>query len=299
LKNHSKRNICLHFHIFKNAGTTIDWILKKNFSKNAVTVDDIENPGTIIPFSIVLKYLEKYPNTKSVSSHQIRFPLPDFSEIQFVPILFVRDPIDRVFSVYNFKKTMNDNTEGTLKAKNSTLTEFVKWTLNTHYMVTENYQVGFLSNFKENGIPIPDLEIAKSRLRECSILGVVERINESLVLAEDILKPFFGNIDLSYIKQNISQNLDHKTKASFYSAKFQINEKFIDELKTLNNLDIKLHESANKELDGRIDRLENFEKKLVDFQKRCKNNLFNGLKVKLSVLQKNIMPKYFEGFQIR
>jgi len=61
----SKKPVCLHFHIFKNAGSTIDWILDKNFSKNHLSMDDTENTGAILSWDKILDYFDKNPNVKA------------------------------------------------------------------------------------------------------------------------------------------------------------------------------------------------------------------------------------------
>ena len=91
-----KKPICLHFHIFKNAGTTIDWILKKNFGKQFVALDH-KKPGEILSWKEVLSHIDGQKDVKAFSSHQIRFPLPQSDRYNFLPMIFIREPIDRAF----------------------------------------------------------------------------------------------------------------------------------------------------------------------------------------------------------
>ena len=58
-----KRNILLHFHIFKNAGSTIEWILEKNFPKKNLIIDEKE-PGKIIKINKIINILKKNPQLK-------------------------------------------------------------------------------------------------------------------------------------------------------------------------------------------------------------------------------------------
>ena len=62
--NNSKKPIIVHFHIFKNAGTTIDTLLERNFSKDAVKMD--LGPRERLPWKNVINYL----GTKNPGSFQ-------------------------------------------------------------------------------------------------------------------------------------------------------------------------------------------------------------------------------------
>lgn len=53
-------------------------------------------------------------------------------------------------------------------------------------------------------IDIYDLYFGYYDLKQCTVVGMVERRDESLVLAEDILRNYFPRLNLSYIKQNVS-----------------------------------------------------------------------------------------------
>lgn len=263
--------ICIHFHIFKNAGSTIDWILQKNFQEDAAFIDDHSNPGNRISMAVVLDYLSEHPNMRSVSSHQLRFPIVEHSDFHFLPMIFIRHPIDRAFSIYSFKKKEPDNSLGTIKAKELDLHEYVKWNLETKgFTPMKNFQVLFLSDKDtKSDVDDSDLDIAIKRLGSCPILGVVDRLDESLVLAEEILRPYFSSIDLSYIKQNVSADrpgtLDEKIKY----GRSQIGDALMKQLKARNSLDLQLYRHANGLLNARLKNVDEFQKKLTDFRDRC------------------------------
>jgi len=208
--NNSKNPIIIHFHIFKNAGTTIDLVLQRNFSKDALTMDT-GIPEGILSWTKVLDYIkEKHPTTKSFSSHQLKFPLPQSTEFQFLPMVFIRHPIDRIFSMYNFDKrriSLRDiNT--VVKAKSTNLAGYIKWNLRLkNHMVMKNFQVLSLSE-KPRGSMVDesDLDLVIDRIKNCPVIGVVERMDESLVLAEKTLGKYFDGIDLSFEKQNVSKD---------------------------------------------------------------------------------------------
>jgi len=292
LQNQKIRKIILHYHIFKNAGTTIEWILKKNYSNNAISIEDKKNIETIISNNFLLDLLKKNQNYKAISSHQIRFPLPQSPEFIFLPIIFIRHPIDRILSVFEFKKRTNDPFLPTNLKTN--VKEFAKWAIEKHYMVTENYQVNFLSypTSKRFGLDLPK---AIDDVKNCFIVGIVDRMDESLVLAEESLKSHFDNIDLSYIKQNVSPGREQTLKKRLDTTKSIIGEQLFKQAEENNSEDFQLYNASNAELDKRLKTIDNLKKKLIDFQTRCKKNKLSDFKIKFSKIKnKTIKIKQFE-----
>jgi len=270
----SKRTICLHFHIFKNAGTTIEWIFKKNFSKNAVSLDTKDPKGTLSN-QFILDYLKQNPTVKSISSHQVRFPTPEANDFYFIPILFLRHPLDRAISIYTFNRRRKDANErpGVKKAKSLNLNDYLDWALKRKkFMVIKNFQVLFLSDKSvESSVETSDFTIASKRLEDCQIVGVVDKFDESLVVAEDFLEKYFNKIDLTYKKQNVSYKRSGDFFHKLQNGNLEIDDNVFDEFSQKNNFDLKLYEKTNEELKKRIKKIDNFEKKLSDFQQRCKN----------------------------
>jgi len=267
----SMNPVCLHFHIFKNAGTTIDWILEKNFAKQAIRMD-IEKAKQILPMSVVLNYLNKNSNTKSFSSHQIRFPISNDDEFLFLPMIFVRHPIDRAFSIYIFNHRRKDiRSIGIAKAKTMTLPQYIRWNLGLKKTkIMKNFQTYFLANVHENfEVTLEDLKVAEQTIQSCYILGIVDRLDESLVLAEDKLRKYFMNIDMSYIKRNVSTKRKDDLAERLKDGRKEMGDELMNELFANNKFDSSLYKFANGELDKRLKTIHNFSDKLCDFQKRC------------------------------
>lgn len=271
--NKKKKRICLHFHIFKNGGTTVEWILKKNFSNDAIFIDTDNREG-ILPNRVLLNYLKKNSQVKAFSSHQIRFPLPKVSDFHFIPILFIRHPIDRIFSIYHFNKRRTDsNAPGVLKAKALDVNDYIKWNLKiTKHRPMKNFQVLFLSDKKINS-PVykSDFNLAVDRMKSCDVIGVVDRFDESLVIAEEFIRKYFTDIDFSYVKQEITPNRNEDLIIRLENEKSKVESDVMDQITKRNNWDLELFSATNKELERRIKETNNFEKKLTDFQNRCKN----------------------------
>jgi len=268
------RKILLHFHIFKNAGTTIDSILEKNFLENAIRGDG-ERPRDVLPMDVVIDYLDKNKNVKVFSSHQIRFPIPNNNEIKFFPLVFIRHPIDRVFSLFSYNKNRVDPlSEVAFAAKTMALSAYIEWNLHPPWiardnMTIRNFQVMFLSRDNvESGVNSNDLNVAIERLKSCLIIGVVDRLDESIVVAEEILRKDFPKIDLSYVRRNISKDRKNDLQERLDDSESQIDKSLWDDLIEQNELDLKLYEVANKELDDRIKKIEKFEQKIHEFKNR-------------------------------
>ena len=272
IKSKEKQSILLHFHIFKNAGSTIEWLLEKNFPKKNLSIDG-ESPGEIIQMEQINDILEKKTLIKTISSHQIRYPIPKNTRFNFISILFLRHPIDRAFSIYYFKKNEIDNSIGSIKARSMSLPEFIKWNMDfKEYMPMKNFQVLFLSNkTTKEGVSEKDLEIAINRMKSSSIIGVVDRMDESLVIAESFLKQEFPKINLAYVKQNVSQErkgtMIERLKHSEDSLGADLKNRLIE----YNKLDMKLYHSTNKEMDKRKEKIQDFGKKIENFKRKCKD----------------------------
>jgi len=168
-----KEPVCIHFHIFKNGGTTIEWILKKNFSNNAISIDS-ENHRDYLYIKKIFDVLRKKTKTKSISSHQFRFPIYDNEKFELIPIIFFRHPIDRAISIYHFQRKRTDaDRPGIIKAKELDLNGYIKWNLDAkNHMAMKNFQVLYLSNkLLTSSVDENDYKIAFQRLKESKIIG--------------------------------------------------------------------------------------------------------------------------------
>jgi len=268
-----QKSVLLHFHIFKNAGTTIDNILKRNFSDKAIFLD-IGGHRERLSIDFVLDYIKKNcPDVKSFSSHQMRFPIHENPDFKFLPIVFIRHPIDRAFSIYSFNKRREDVEDdiAVKMAKNLSLADYIKWNIEQKkHMVIKNHQVLFLTG-KPRGsqVDVADLKYTIEQLKKCFIIGVVDRMDENLTLAEEILRPYFKNIDLSYVIQNVSKEREKVLNERLKRGKLEIGKKLFEDLERANSLDLQLYSYSNRLLDERIKNINNFEKKLSDFKNKC------------------------------
>src|SRR6184192_3254912 len=97
----AKRKVIIHYHIFKNAGTSVDRMLKESLGERWVSWDT-DDPGAKISPAEMEAFLLERPEIVAVSSHQVVPPLPT-RQLDVFPIIFIRQPIDRAYSAYLFE----------------------------------------------------------------------------------------------------------------------------------------------------------------------------------------------------
>lgn len=261
------RQTILHCHVFKNAGTTLDWALERSF--NAGFIDHRDDAVLIKQGMGYLEdFLNKHPNISAVSSHHMPF-VPEHEQSYFW-LVMLREPLRRVRSVYEFEvKQLPISSLGSKMAKELDFSEYIHWRMQDNVpAVIKNFHVRYLNNVSrpEQEVDESFLENACQRLKlENVLVGTVESFNESMVIFEEALKEKFSKIDLSYISQNIGK------KESEHPLDFldEITPDARDILLENNQLDRKLYDIVNADQQRLISSIPGFEEKLSDFEKRC------------------------------
>lgn len=97
------RTVIIHYHIYKNAGTSFDHVLTHNFGDRHELFD-----GPFHFFTIDQEQLDRLiirrPDAVAFSSHQIMLPPPSSLNYRALTAIFVRNPFLRVASIYRFKR---------------------------------------------------------------------------------------------------------------------------------------------------------------------------------------------------
>lgn len=199
-----KRIILLHCHIFKNAGSTIDETLKVNFNNSASFIESRD--GQFIPNEKIISTCLADKNIVSLSSHKIRVPSPCHPDLHFIPLVMLRNPLDRLGSMYNFYRGQNSSIlqhEYKL-AQRLPFRDFVQVLLESgNDSSFANLQTQF---FLGQGLGLSEetWPMAVVNFHEAACVGVVEKFDESMVLWSKYLAQYFAGIDFSYQKMNVS-----------------------------------------------------------------------------------------------
>ena len=99
----TQRNVIVHHHIFKNAGTTFERVLDENYGDKHLSFD---GPFTFSHISQdqLAAIIERHPSHVAFSSHQIHLPAPSSLSFRAIPVVFVRHPLLRIRSVFLFEE---------------------------------------------------------------------------------------------------------------------------------------------------------------------------------------------------
>ncbi|HEY0309572.1 MAG TPA: sulfotransferase family 2 domain-containing protein [Luteimonas sp.] len=177
------RHVICHYHIYKNSGTTFDGMLAANFGGRHVAFD-----GPFPYFSIgqheLAKIIQRHPRAIAFSSHQVSLPVPSALDFNVLPVVFIRHPLLRVYSIYRFKRAEGDDTDTSRNAAGMSFEEWCRHALSHAQELTQvsNAQVRLLS--RTTGQPVAgrrardgmvyDLNQARRNLRNVDLLGRTE-----------------------------------------------------------------------------------------------------------------------------
>ncbi len=267
------RDIILHCHFFKNAGSTIDWALRRCFLNSFY-----EHHGEL-SIQEWNKYLEKItadPKIQIVTSHFFTFPPAPISNINLHPIAMLRHPIERVSSVAYFDKKRNYRlSKNIIRDTNISIRGYIKAYLRdgTPASIRNMHTLRFAGD--DRGSPPAtkkDFQRAIDYIKRSKNIGLLEAFDESMVLFEENLRPIFPTLDLSYIIQNAHQKRQTEQQ-KISNLRMQIGEELFEILLVKNTYDLKLYKNTKKLFLKRIGEIDNFPQKLHDFRERCRNLL--------------------------
>lgn len=267
----SKNITIIHAHIFKNAGTTIDWILERNFGDlfhdNREDHKMRTDPG----------YLSKIISENSyqaISSHSVPLPVNVSADSSISVIVMLRHPILRVKSVYDFERKQKANTPGAIHAKKYDFQGYVEWRMKPEVPPTiRNIQTRYLTH---NSVPRVEamgnehLESAINFVKSNQLVGIVEDFDRSMVIFDNELKPHFPKISLSYKKQNVTHTKQLSMEQKIDRIKSELGTDLYNKVLDENQLDIQLYRRASSIVEQRFKKIDSDGERLKMFKEKNK-----------------------------
>ncbi|MCZ6830438.1 MAG: hypothetical protein O7F73_12795 [Gammaproteobacteria bacterium] len=247
--------------MFKNAGSTFDWSLQRCLGDAFMDHrdDDAMRQGA----TYLEPFLREQPQLQAMSSHWITFPLPQMADLELHLTLFLRDPIERIRSVYNFERRQQPaNTPGSKKAREVGFLDYVRWQLQPMPgPVVKDFHTRYCSG-NYLGEDLGELyELAVATLESTPLLGLVHRYDESMVLFEYLLQEQFPQLDLAYQRQNSSVD-EALTVAQRRQAVERELEPVMDEVRAANRHDLQLYKMAEARFEVALAAVPDLERRL-------------------------------------
>ncbi|MEM6374614.1 MAG: hypothetical protein AAGA70_17390 [Pseudomonadota bacterium] len=198
------RTIILHYHLFKNAGTSLDRLLQRTVPDGWVTREFTGTHNT----DAVETWIKETPEAVAFSSHTMMGPLPRIDGVRIVSVMLLRDPIARIRSAYRFERHQKADGFGATLAKHTDLEGYVRVRLALpNDRQCRNFQTFRLAAL----LPGPEPEVARATqaLEQLSLVGRVERFSDFLadlygLIAETM--PAFKADDAT--RENVSNKKD-------------------------------------------------------------------------------------------
>lgn len=233
-----KKILISYMHLYKCAGTSMNWIFKRNFPdsclfaehKKALTADQFE--------SLIIKHLKNNPNISIVSSHVLTGISIIPAEIKYC---LLRNPLDRIVSA--FKMDLRRNIIGS----GLTFNDYLKRPENQNFQsrrITRDYKFDFSDS--------KDLKY-----------GVVDLFDESMLLLEEMSANCHVKFDGSY----------KRILNAASTPNILISEDDEKEFNEVNADDIQLYKRAKNKILEDFNRIKNKDVKFSNFKERCSSKM--------------------------
>lgn len=195
------RTVILHYHLFKNAGTSLDRILQKNFGDRWVTREFNEGRDNS---AAVADWIRDNPEAVAFSTHTAVGPVPAIEGVRLVTVMLLRDPLERIRSAYRFERTQDANSWGANLAKEFPFSGYVRARLaHPQDRQCRNFQCWRLASMVPGDAPL--LERAKQAAAAITVLGRVRQFDAALEKLAAELAADFPEFTWESIRANTTE----------------------------------------------------------------------------------------------
>ncbi len=243
-----KRQVILHYHLFKNAGTSIDNILKKSFAAEWENYDK-PNSNEKISAAEMERFILSRPDLKAVSSHQVVPPQPD-KELEIFPIIFFRHPIERIRSCYLFETQKQLG----LESPSMSLRDYIeqKFTIHRGSNIEEFHSTTIANlgyNAKNMSKSLSDNEILERAINFVDSLpcyGIVDFFEESLKRYHCLMSKSFPQFKPFIVRANTTQDASISLQQRLDIIRDEIGNELYLTVQQRNAIDLALYDHALK-----------------------------------------------------
>lgn len=234
------RPVVLHYHFFKNAGTSVDAVLSANFG-GAWIAAEFEGMNN---HEAVTRWIAANPQARAFSSHTAQFPLPVVDGVEVLPIVFLRHPLDRILSAYAFERKQQSDTPGATLAKTTDLAGYLR----AHLDIPNHRQCRDFHTYRlARLIPGPrssEMDRALEALVKLPFVGLVEDFASSARRMEAWLKPHFPQFAAFAPRKNVTESKVTTLEERLERMRREIGDDLYAEVVDANLKDLCLHHAA-------------------------------------------------------
>ncbi len=239
------RNAIVHYHLFKNAGTSVDEVLKANFPNQWVTREFSDGQQSV-NIAQVGQWIQQEKDAIAFSSHTAMLPPPRLDGVQIFPIIFVRHPIDRIASVYAFERNQVSDSFGAVLARSTTLAGYIEARLSRDRQC-RNFHVAKLAQMF-SGDEGDEITLAFRALENLPFVGLVEKFDQSIVRLVEWLSPHFPGFHAIPVARNVTRDRSIPLEQRLENIRAEIGNDHYECLLDANREDLALYDAVRKRL---------------------------------------------------
>jgi hypothetical protein len=235
--------LVLHYHFFKNAGTSVDEILIRNFGSRWAT-EEFSPCGMRSNVAAVQAYLREKPDLLALSSHTALLPVPDLGGRKVIPVIFIRHPVDRLKSAYAFERRQTADTVGSRLAKEKDFVGYLRELLELRANgQARNFQAHRLA-FNEPSEAGSEEERALRTLGSLEFVGLVEAFEASMERLVVVLRTHFVEFEPAQVRKNVTRRKNTLAER-LAEIRSEIGEDLYAELVAANGSDLRIFEAVS------------------------------------------------------
>ena len=244
-----------HFHFYKNAGSSVDAILKSVFN-NKWEQREFEGSDH---WPLINTWLEFSKDIICYSSHTANLDIINNQKFELFPIIFARHPIDRIASMYRYEKIQRGNEWEYKLARTSSMRQYIQARLDRiNDVQCRNFHCNRLAELyrSSNKLERSDLTLAQNTIKILPFIGIVERFQSSLdVLRYQLERITSLRAHLGETQENATFNLSTPLDIRLEQIKHEIGSELFEELIKINQDDLLIYELIARKLDAQFTNL--------------------------------------------
>jgi hypothetical protein len=237
------RPLVLHYHIFKNAGSSVDAMLRANFGVEWAWQEFPRDPDVNHNAAIRQLILDR-PGLRAISSHSLRLPVPEVTGVKVLPVMFVRHPLDRLWSAYRYQRRSNGPTPAAKLARATDFGGYVRAQLQEPgNRNVRNFQTWRLA------MEVPDdrlteLERARAAVARLPFVGCVEAFAPSIARMAAMLRPWFPSFQSDDLHENADDSRAGSLEGRLAAMRAALRGRDLAALEAANQDDMALHQAV-------------------------------------------------------